>query len=82
MVVRTGNQIGFRPHDLRLDPEAGVAEDAGVDVLLAGGLAVCHVKINACGGRGRFVGERIRHGCAKRSSHEKEHSLDSNLHHF
>ena len=60
MVVRTGNQIGFRPCNLSLDPEAGVTEDAGVDVLFAGGLAVGDVEIDASGGGRRLVGERAR----------------------
>ena len=82
MLVGGGHQIGFRPHDLGLDPETRVAEDARVDVLLARGLAVGNVEINAGGGSSSLVGKRTRRDCAKRSSQEKEHFLDLNLHHF
>ena len=60
MLVSSGHQIGFRPHDFGLDLETGVAEDTGVDILFASGLAVGEVEIDACGGRCRLICERAR----------------------
>ena len=57
VLILTGRLV--RPHDLGLDLDAGVSEDAGVDVLRASRFAVGDVKIDASGRCGSLVCETI-----------------------
>ena len=50
----------FQPLELRLDPDAGLGDDAGVDILRAGGFAPGHLEVDSGRRSRRNIRERPR----------------------